>query len=180
MDDLRHINALIYELKESLKDIESISHTDFSKIQLNGKNKEWDLAFLIDRIDTDKAITKEVLEDLIDQIFEHNSRVTSQIEKLLSLENEIQELRELRHKLEVREDILKRESSSPKIVNKNVNTLNNNSGNSGSSSKPKTGFWQEFLHTTTGRVALLLILLIILVQLGFTPESIIDIIKGNK
>lgn len=183
MDEIKKINELIIDLKNNLKDLERMSHTEYAEISSSIKKN--DLAFFIDRIDTDKMITAEIFEDLIDRIYKHNLLITDKINEIIPIVNELEDIKVLKNKLELRENMLKEENSRSNIINNNTQSVTVGDSNSApkpisAPSKKTSDTFMGFINSVTGKIIIGLALVIIAVLVGLTPDNIIDIIKEFK
>lgn len=174
MEDIKKINQLIINLRESLKDMERMSHTEYAEIVNQTSSDKHNIAFLIDRFDTDKEIIREILEDFVDNVYEHNRLVISKLEVLEEMKIMFADLKETKIKLETREKMSQE-------TNQGINISNNNTASNGAapSSKSSAGGIDKFINSTSGKAIMILVLMAILLQMGVTPDAIIGVIGGK-
>ena len=80
MDILLERNKVIHELRAKVKRSTSSSLLELSNM-LNDSKDSRALVFLIDKINTDKEINKEILEDILDSMYEFNEEIIFLLEK---------------------------------------------------------------------------------------------------
>lgn len=125
MGNLQELNNNIRNLRESLKEYDKISAKELNTI-ISDSTHAKEMIFLLDRIETDRSLTQEILSDLIDFSYEFNTHLLFRLDKNIyfkEIENsEVKRIEEIEFGYL---DIFSSPSRTIKFISKEVLTIEN-------------------------------------------------------